>query len=223
MKFKSIALAGSAAIALTAGMMGASYASAASLDSSAVRQTQQLNKDELSRVAPSRAHHARHLRHEASYRTENNKSAENSKRSNSAAINPETGRTVGTTHSSAERLAAKVGNKVIRVMYTKRAPLTERDMSKGLPLDKVGKPTQTLSTAAVETENGYMLGEVKSVEVGSNGDPRTVNVVTGGFLGVGQHVVPIRANDLVYLPDRNLLVTSMTKKEVDTLPAKRSS
>ena len=37
---------------------------------------------------------------------------------------------------------------------------------------------------------------------------------SGGWLGVGECVVSMSAKDFTYLPDRNILLTKMTKEQV---------
>jgi hypothetical protein len=45
-----------------------------------------------------------------------------------------------------------------------------------------------------------------------------INVEVGGFLGIDERVVRIDADRFTYLPDRNVLVASVTKEEVAALP-----
>lgn len=187
MRFKSIALAGGAAIALAVGMMGASYANTGF---SEVRETQQLNNNELTRVT---AHQSRAVK-----------------------------KTVKAPNNYT-KLTKEVGNKVMRAMSTKHAAFPKREINRGVALDELRRPAQTIATASVQTKNGDVMGEVKSVEIGANGEPRTINVETGGFLGVGERVVPIRAKTFVYLPKRDILVTSLTREQVEALPPARSN
>jgi hypothetical protein len=44
-----------------------------------------------------------------------------------------------------------------------------------------------------------------------------VHADVGGFLGIGEHRVAIKASSLSYLKSRDLLVTTMTKKQIEAL------
>ena len=79
----------------------------------------------------------------------------------------------------------------MRAMYTKRAAFTDRELASGIPLKEINNPDQTLSSASVETRDGWVLGEVKSVKTGSNDLPKTVDITTGGFLGLESASSPL--------------------------------
>jgi len=44
-------------------------------------------------------------------------------------------------------------------------------------------------------------------------------VDVGGFLGIGSKLVEIKATDLKYEQDRNMLTTSLRKPAIESLPA----
>lgn len=99
------------------------------------------------------------------------------------------------------------------------ASVTEADVSSGVPLNEVPNPSRTLSAATVQTSKGEKIGEVRAVEIGSDGTPRAVKVATNGLLGLGTLTKSISANDLIYVKDRNILVSRLTKAEINALPS----
>jgi hypothetical protein len=46
-----------------------------------------------------------------------------------------------------------------------------------------------------------------------------VQVDVGGFLGIGSKLVEIKATDLKYEQDRNMLTTTLRKPAIESLPA----
>ena len=116
-----------------------------------------------------------------------------------------------------ERTAAATGNEVEQAAGTE-VEITTTEMAAGINATDVPSPATTLSTAAVKTSNGQALGEVRSVTVGPNGKADAVIVEVGGFLNVGERAVSIEAKKFTFLKDRNILVGSVTKAEVEKMP-----
>ncbi|MBI3676776.1 MAG: PRC-barrel domain-containing protein [Proteobacteria bacterium] len=108
------------------------------------------------------------------------------------------------------------GNEIDQASMAKN-PVTEAELKSAVPLSDVSQ--ETLKTAEVKNRNGEALGEVNSVKVDKSGKVAAVNAEVGGFLGVGERTVALNANNLVYLKDRNLIVTSMTKDQIKKLPS----
>ncbi len=220
MRRKQVILVSGAALALAVSLAGPSSADSQNVNSPSsvrntreVRETQRLNRDSLWQAE---GYRGRHIRHIASAATSRAKYAE------SKGIDRTTAKTPGIDRSKINRMASRVGNEIMRAMYTKRAAFTDRELASGIPLKEINNPDQTLSSASVETRDGWVLGEVKSVKTGSNDLPKTVDITTGGFLGFGERVVPIGAKDMTYLKGRNILVTSLSKNEVKALPVVQS-
>jgi hypothetical protein len=69
----------------------------------------------------------------------------------------------------------------------------------------------SLQTAEIKNRNREPIGDVRSVEITDDGDARAVRANVGGFLGMNEKVVTIPADNLMYLKDRNLLVTDLSK------------
>jgi hypothetical protein len=87
-----------------------------------------------------------------------------------------------------------------------------------VPLSKVSNPKGRLATANVQDKNGDSVGSVREVIVDAAGQPTALRVDVGGFLGVGTKLVEIRASDLVYEQERNILTTSLRKPQIEALP-----
>lgn len=117
----------------------------------------------------------------------------------------------------AERTAAEAANEVEQAAAP-NAEITPAELAAGTKAEDVASPETTLATAAVKTSSGQALGEVRSVVVGPDGKADAVIVEVGGFLNVGERAVSIDANKFTYLKDRNILVASVAKADVEKLP-----
>ena len=117
-----------------------------------------------------------------------------------------------------ERTAAGAANEVEQAT-TNGTPVTPAELAAGLSATKVPAPATALSTASVKTQDGQNVGEVRSVVVGPSGMADAIIVEAGGFLNVGERAVTIEAGKFTYLKDRNILVLSLTKAELEKLPA----
>ena len=116
------------------------------------------------------------------------------------------------------RVANEGANEVDQAIVP-NAAFTTAELAAAVPLDSISKPAEQLRDAAVKNTKGEALGEVDSVVLNTDGTPKAVNVEVGGFLGVGERVVPLKATQLVYLEKRDILVTTIGKAEVEALPA----
>ena len=119
--------------------------------------------------------------------------------------------------SAAERAAAKTGNEIDQAVGPNR-PITARELRSGVGLDTINNPAQALATAQIKNKQGQAIGTVSSVDVAPDGKAEAIHVDVGGFLGLGEHRVAIRAGHFIYLKSRDLLVTTMTKNEMKALP-----
>lgn len=99
------------------------------------------------------------------------------------------------------------------------APLTEDAMKNGIQLSAVETPKDTLANATVETTGGEAVGEVQTVLTGSDGKATAIVVEAGGFLGIDEKPVQISADNFVYIPDRNILVTELDKEGIEKMAA----
>jgi hypothetical protein len=125
--------------------------------------------------------------------------------------------TTGKPPSVAETTASEAANEVEQALGPD-AQITPKDMAAGISVDDVANPQTALATAAVKTTKGEAIGEVRSVAVGPDGKASAVNVEVGGFLNVGERVVAIKAERFTYLKDRNILVASVSKAEIEKMP-----
>ncbi|MEQ1754413.1 MAG: hypothetical protein ABL973_09800 [Micropepsaceae bacterium] len=119
--------------------------------------------------------------------------------------------------NAVERTASETANEISQVAAPNTA-ITPAELAAGLPVANVPNPGTTLSTAAVKTMAGEGVGEVKSVVVGPNAMADAIILSTGGVLNVGERAVSIEAKNFTYLKDRNLLVVSLTKADIEKLP-----
>jgi hypothetical protein len=87
-----------------------------------------------------------------------------------------------------------------------------------VPLSKVSNPVGRLANASVQDKNGASVGSVRKVVTAADGNPTAVRVDVGGFLGVGTKLVEIKATDLRYEQDRNVLTTTLRKPQIEALP-----
>ena len=135
----------------------------------------------------------------------------------STVVNLTTGKTTGESHTAVGRASAAIGNDV-QVTAGAKDKITSAEMKAALPLSKVGKPEQTLSTAKIDDRAGISIGDVHEVVLDGKGDPTALHVDVGGLLGVGERMVAINASHFSYLPKRNILVANLTKNQIKALP-----
>ena len=114
------------------------------------------------------------------------------------------------------RAAAKTGNEIDKTVGPDR-PISSDEMAHAVSLSAIRNPAQALATAEIKNRQGEAVGTVSSVDVGPDGIARAVSVDVGGFLGMGTHRVAIRAASLSYLKSRDLLVTALSRKEIEEL------
>jgi hypothetical protein len=94
----------------------------------------------------------------------------------------------------------------------------QRGTAMQVTLDKVSNPEGRLANASVQDKNGAKVGTVRKVFVDTGRNPTALQVDVGGFLGIGSKVVSIRAADLRYEQDRNMLTTTLRKPQIEALP-----
>jgi hypothetical protein len=73
----------------------------------------------------------------------------------------------------------------------------------------------TLTTASVQGSDGSPVGMVNKVIIGTDGKPASVNVA----LSDNSKVVAIAATELSFDSAHNILVASLTKEQIQSLPA----
>jgi hypothetical protein len=109
------------------------------------------------------------------------------------------------------------------VMAANTAATGEATAARGtamqVPIKEVSNPKGRLANANVQDKNGTSIGTVHKVIVDDAGKPTAVQVDVGGFLGIGTKLVEIKASDLKYEQDRNVLTTTLRKPAIESLPA----
>lgn len=93
----------------------------------------------------------------------------------------------------------------------------------GIPLEQLRDAAHRLNSAPVRNTHGDPVGVVHSVTVGPGGRPEAVHVAFGGFLGIGDSVVPIDADKLGYDPTHNVVLTDMTVSELAVIARHRNA
>ncbi len=131
---------------------------------------------------------------------------------------PQSATTANPNPTVTERAGAKVGNEVDKAVGA-TTPITKAELTNAVSLSKIDNPAQALSTAQVKNPAGEAIGTVSSVDVTPDGKAKAIHADVGGFLGIGTHVVALDADKLVYLKSRNLLVTHLSKDQIQALKA----
>jgi hypothetical protein len=98
------------------------------------------------------------------------------------------------------------------------AKYSSEDMAKGTRASDVANPQTTLANASVENEQGESLGSIKSITTAGDGKASAVNIEVATVDGVGNKTVAVDATKFTYLPDRNVLVASLAKSDVQSMP-----
>jgi hypothetical protein len=129
---------------------------------------------------------------------------------------PQAAPTANAAPDASTRAAAKTGNEIDKTVGPNR-PISDEEMAHAVSLSTIHNPAQAIATAEIKNREGQAVGSVSSVDVGPDGVARAVSVDVGGFLGMGTHRVAIRAASLRYLKSRDLLVTSLSRNEIEAL------
>ena len=89
------------------------------------------------------------------------------------------------------------------------------------PLTQVSNPKTTLASATVQDSAGQSVGQVQSVKTTSSGKASSVKVSLTTSKGAGK-TVSIKASDLSYDPSSNMLKSTLTSTQIDSMPATQS-
>ncbi len=77
---------------------------------------------------------------------------------------------------------------------------------------------QELIGKEITNAGGDSIGEVNSVIIGDDGEVNAVVVGVGGFLGMGEHDVALKWDEVKPSPDGKELKVSMTKDQLKAMP-----
>lgn len=83
-----------------------------------------------------------------------------------------------------------------------------------VPLTDIDNAASTMISAQVETEDGIPVGEVRNVVTDDEGKASAVVLEASN----DDRFIKIDANQFVYKPDRNILVTSLSSDDIDNMP-----
>ena len=122
----------------------------------------------------------------------------------------------GTPKTDAGIAGAKAGTEIEKAVGGSDT-LSARDLNSAVMAISVTDSARTLASSKVDDMHGNIIGPVRKVTTGTTGKLETVQVDVGGWLGIGERVVSIKASNFKYIPQRNILVTSLTKKQVQNM------
>ena len=105
---------------------------------------------------------------------------------------------------------------------TSNTSATAKTATHTMALSAMSDPKDTLLKAKVEDAHGNSVGSVDDVTFDKQGKPASLKVDVGGFLGVGDKDVAMKASAFKFDPDRKVLITSMTKDQIKKLPETKS-
>ena len=123
-----------------------------------------------------------------------------------------------TQHSTTGNAGSKAGTEIEKAVGAGDT-LSAADMKSAMSLSKVKDAKDKLASAKVDDPKGNIIGPVKEVITSKSGMATAINVDVGGWLGVGERVVSMKASNFTYIPDRGILVTKMSKTAIEKLPA----
>jgi sporulation protein YlmC with PRC-barrel domain len=87
---------------------------------------------------------------------------------------------------------------------------------------EVPDPKNTLASAKIIDLSGNSVGSVDDVMLDATGKPSSLKVDVGGFLGIGGKDVALDASALKFDPAKKVLITNMTKAQIQALPELKS-
>ena len=85
-------------------------------------------------------------------------------------------------------------------------------------LSEVDNAESTLTTAMVKDRQGAEIGRVHGMTRGADGEIKTVQVTLGRPSATETGVVALDARDMVYLPQPNVILASVSREEASAMP-----
>jgi hypothetical protein len=92
----------------------------------------------------------------------------------------------------------------------------KQDLLNAVPLGPV--KVSAIEGKAVKNTKGQSLGTISDVFIGSNGSVVFAILSHGGFLGIGDRLIPVSWDMLKYAPDQDVLVLPVSKKQLEKAP-----
>jgi hypothetical protein len=129
------------------------------------------------------------------------------------------------TRSEADKAAAKIettaakAGTVIEKSVGAGDKFTQAELDAATPLTAANVSTERLLKAKVDDASGQIIGKVRKINSGKDGEMDSLHVDVGGWLGMGEKVVSFDANDFQYLESRNILIANVSKQEAEAMQA----
>jgi hypothetical protein len=109
-----------------------------------------------------------------------------------------------------------------RTAVDNNKPLTPAEIRAAIPLRQVNDPKAVLSKAKVRSLWGDLTGQVESVQMDGTA-LRAVEADVGSTFGEKQRIVKLDPARLKFVKSRNVVVTTMSKPDVEKLPKVNNS
>ena len=132
------------------------------------------------------------------------------------ALAPLAANAADTPKTDAGILGAKAGTEIEKGVGGSDT-LSAKDMKSAVMATSVSDSARTLASAKVDDMHGSIIGPVRKITTGTTGKLQAVQVDVGGWLGIGERVVSLKASNFKYIPERNILVTGLTKKQIEDM------
>jgi hypothetical protein len=130
--------------------------------------------------------------------------------------NASTSKAAATSHKKTGRSeAASHTQKVTTADNSK--PLTPAEIRAAIPLRQVNDPKAVLSKAKVRSLWGDLTGRVENVQMDGTA-VRAIEADVGSTFGEKQRIVKLDPGRLKFVKSRNVVVTTMSKPDVEKLP-----
>ena len=97
-------------------------------------------------------------------------------------------------------------------------PVTPAEIRTAVPVQKLDNPKQALAGVEVKSVWGGVLGHVSSLDV-SAGKIKTLDIKVMGSPGAKSKVVRVEPSRLKYMRNRKMVLTTLSKPDLEKLPA----
>jgi len=100
---------------------------------------------------------------------------------------------------------------------TAASRIPDAEIAAGVSLTHILRPERTLVSKVVQTTMGEEVGRIAAVALDADGEPAMVTISLAKTLGASRASARIAADNLLYLPKRDALVTRFTEAETASL------
>jgi len=105
----------------------------------------------------------------------------------------------------------------IRAIAAQPSRIPDAEIAAGVSLSDIGRPEDALVAKVVETTTGEEVGRIVRVLLSPDGEPRAVEIQLTKGLGAKRQRARIDPENLLYLPQRDKLVTRFNTAETAQL------